>query len=337
MRADRDRGPRLAFFGAMTLLAREIRRHLESLGYPSSGVSLYDSSEGEGAVTEFNGEALVVTRPDESVVGESDLAFVCCAGDPRAPEYLDLALKGGGAVVDLAGVTLGRGDVPVVNHDVNPDSIRAGGRIIAAPNPPAHTLSTLLHRVRQSFPLRAATATVFRPVSEFGDRGVEELHQQTVSLLSFASIPTEVLGRQAAFNLFPVALQPGPDASLDEVTREQVLRVLDAPELPLAVRIVQVPVFHGHGFSLHVEVDGAHGVEDLAGALEQKDIVSISRGDDGRTQAELADEAGIWVGSLSKSSPDGGRFWIWAVSDAIRSGTALNAARLAMRWTEIAA
>src|SRR5262249_59234016 len=104
MGADRGRGPRLAFYGAMTMLAREIRRHLESEGFPASSVSLYDAGAGEGAVTDFEGEPLIVSRAEELTVVESDLAFVCGDDDPRSRDYVDWALRSGGVALDLAGV-----------------------------------------------------------------------------------------------------------------------------------------------------------------------------------------------------------------------------------------
>lgn len=337
MPADRAGGLRVAFFGAMSLLAREVRRHLESRGFPAGGVSLYDTGANEGSVTEFAGEAAIVQRPEESLVNESDLAFICGADDPRSAEYVEWATRGGGLAVDLSGATRSRPEVPVINCDVNPEAIGAGGRVVAAPVPTAHALSVLLHRIRRTYPMRAATATIFRPASEHGDRGIEELQQQTVSLLSFASVPTEVLGRRSAFNLFPLSLQGAPEASLEERTRTDVLRVLGVSDLPLAVRLFQAPVFHGHCYSIYVEADGAGRIEEIAGALEQSGVVSVSRGEDGRTPAELAAEPGIWVAEVTEASPRPGCFWIWAVSDAIRYGTALNAARLAEKVAEIAA
>jgi aspartate-semialdehyde dehydrogenase len=320
----------------MTPVARELRGHLESMAFPVRSLSLYDIGESEGTLTDFAGEATIVQRAEEPLVPASDLAFVCREDDPRSADYLAWS-GGGGVVVDLAGVTRSRPEVPLVNCDVNPDSVGRASRVLSVPIPVAHPLSTLLHRLRLSFPLNSVSATVFRPASDFGERGVEELHQQTVSLLSFAPIPVETLGRQSAFDLYPVSFRGGADASLEERARLDVLRVLGGREFPLGVRIFQSPIFHGYGYSIHVDLEEAKEPSEIARALELEGVVRISRGDDGRSPAELAAESGIWISDVSAAPPKRGCFWIWSVCDAIRSGTALNAARLAGRLAEIAA
>ena len=54
--------------------------------------------------------------------------------------------------------------------------------------------------------LREATVVVFQPASAAGAGGVEELYQQSVSLLNFHDLPRAVFGRQIAFNLVPSSL-----------------------------------------------------------------------------------------------------------------------------------
>jgi hypothetical protein len=44
-------------------------------------------------------------------------------------------------------------------------------------------------------------ATVFEPASENGQKGMDELHEQTVNLLSFQELPKNVFDIQVAFNM----------------------------------------------------------------------------------------------------------------------------------------
>ena len=59
----------------------------------------------------------------------------------------------------------------------------------------------LMERLQQAAPVRHAAATVLLPASEFGRAAMDELHQQTVNLLSFQSIPRATFDAQAAYNL----------------------------------------------------------------------------------------------------------------------------------------
>ena len=45
------------------------------------------------------------------------------------------------------------------------------------------TLALLLLRASKAGAIRSAVATVFEPASEQGQKGMDELHQQTVNLL----------------------------------------------------------------------------------------------------------------------------------------------------------
>ena len=338
MATDRGAGYRVAFFGAMSLLAREVRNHLDEMAFPVRSMHLYDTGDHEGSMTEYAGEAMIVTHAEEELVTISDIAFVCGEDDPRSDLYLDWSTRGGGGVAfDLAGASRSRSDVPVVNCEVNAEVMRSAGRVFAAPHPMAQPLSTILHRIGAAFTLVEASGTILRPASDFDEAGIEELHHQAVGLLSFSEIPTEVFGRQIAFNVAPVSLQEIAGGALAERVRQDVLRVLAGRSLPLSVRILQAPIFHGHCYSIRAVLDGSPPRGAIEEALEIAGSISISRGGDGRTPAELATESGIWIGEIAPDRSRPGALWIWAVADAIRSGAALNAARMAEKVVEILA
>src|SRR5208283_1783215 len=70
---------------------------------------------------------------------------------------------------------------------------------------PAHAaaiaLALLIDRLQQAAPLRSAAATVLEPASQYGRAAMDELHQQTVNLLSFQSLPRALYDAQVAYNL----------------------------------------------------------------------------------------------------------------------------------------
>jgi len=51
-------------------------------------------------------------------------------------------------------------------------------------------------RLQQAAPVRFAAATVLEPASEFGRAAMDELHQQTVNLLSFQAMPRLIYDAQ---------------------------------------------------------------------------------------------------------------------------------------------
>ena len=148
---------------------------------------------------------------------------------------------------------------------------------VVAAHPAALMLLLVANRLHAKCPVRAISATVFEPASEHGQAAMDELHQQTVSLLSFQSLPREQYDAQVAFNLLPSL---GDAAKVKLVRRRE--RIADhyaalsagtAPEL--ALQLVQAPVFHGYVASVLVELQEAATREQIEAAVhgEHVDVV----------------------------------------------------------------
>ena len=74
---------------------------------------------------------------------------------------------------------------------------------VVAAHPAALMLLLIVNRLHARRPLRTVSATVFEPASQHGRAAMDELHQQTVGLLSFQTLPREQFDAQVAFNLLP--------------------------------------------------------------------------------------------------------------------------------------
>src|SRR5271154_4759002 len=117
-------------------------------------------------------------------------------------------------------------------------------------------------------------ATVFEPASENGQKGMDELHEQTVNLLSFQELPKNVFDIQVAFNM---VARYGQKSELDLGSVSQRIRkhyrhiAPAAPELSL--QVLQAPVFHGHGLSIYLELEKPVSLGDLSQALAGEHVV----------------------------------------------------------------
>src|SRR4029077_9649844 len=100
------------------------------------------------------------------------------------------------------------------------DAARSKLQIVA--HPAAVVLGLLVLRAQRAAPIRNMVATLFEPASEQGRKGMDELHQQTVNLLSFQDLPKAVFDEQVAFNLLS---RYGPESArtLDSV-ESRILR-----------------------------------------------------------------------------------------------------------------
>ena len=100
---------------------------------------------------------------------------------------------------------------------------------------------------------------------------MEELQQQTVSLLSFKGQPKEIFDAQLAFNLLARYGEEAPVALDDSETRIErhlaTLLALSGGGVLPSLRLIQAPVFHGYSISLWVEFESNPGVAAIEQAL----------------------------------------------------------------------
>ena len=112
-------------------------------------------------------------------------------------------------------------------------------------HPAAVTLALLLLRARKAGAIRSAAATIFEPASEQGQKGMDELHQQTVNLLSFQSLPKDLFDAQVAFNMLARYGQNSKLSveSLEARVRRHYQKIAGADAPQPALMVLQAPVF----------------------------------------------------------------------------------------------
>jgi aspartate-semialdehyde dehydrogenase len=189
-------------------------------------------------------------------------------------------------------------------------------------------IARLLDPIHRAIGVTRASTFVLRPASDFGEPGLEELREQTVHLLRFEPTPSDVFGRQLAFNVVPEHLFPsGEDEAGTRVVRE-VRAILRAPELSLAVSQALVPAFYGHAIAAHVEVARAGSAEALAAWRAAPGIEVASDPEVGAT-LDAPDRPGLLIARVDAEPGATLRFWALAseagpaaAADAIEAAAA---------------
>jgi aspartate-semialdehyde dehydrogenase len=310
---------RAAIVGASTLLGKELLNEVSDS--PASAWDLRlleEGDESEGQLTSVGDEALVMhSLNDEAFTGLDLVLFAGPASQTQT--FLPAALQAGAAVVDLSGATGNRPDFllrsPWVNGSQRPDLTTAGVR---TPHPAALVLAILTSRLQSRFEGVQVRATVLEPASEAGAAGVDELHQQTVSLLSFQDVPKAVFGGQVAFNVQP---RLGEDAAVSlqaigQRVRTEALALLgNGRGEALSLQVLQAPVFHGSVVSAYLELATASDAGAVRTAL-RGGIVTAD--EDTVPSNQSATEAGDLLVSVEsdEAKPEG--FWLTAAADNLR-------------------
>ncbi len=195
---------------------------------------------------------------------------------------------------------------------------------VVTADPIAVVLALLVLRVKSAVPVKRAVATVFLPVSEFGQKGMDELHEQTVNLLSFQPLPKDIFDVQIAFNLIS---RYGEKAvatlsSLgDRVLRHYRKITADRAIVP-SVQILQPPIFHGNAVSMNLQLDSAADISQISSALAGEHISLIPGSEDAPSNVNAAGQGNILV-SIAPDAADPNSVWLWATSDNLRVAASL--------------
>lgn len=310
---------RLALLSPTTLLGRELSEKLGERPDLWQDVTLLSLVDAEvGSLTDAAGGAAVVAQADPAAAATADVLFVCGASASyrellthRSPEstvvHLDPQADEPEAVPIVAGVNLDQA-LP--------------GRVLASPHPGVALLAHLL-RPLLADGVRDAVATLVQPASLYDRAGLDELFAQAGRLVSLqGQEPSELFGRQLAFNLYPARRRPPGLAA----RARQVLGVADA-DLPLAVHLLQGPIFHGFSALLHVHLRREATADEVRQRLAASPLIELSQpdaeGEDLLGPIDVAAKDEVMVGSVERD-PDGGT-WIWAVMDNLTRGGASNA------------
>jgi aspartate-semialdehyde dehydrogenase len=203
-------------------------------------------------------------------------------------------------------------------HDfrVAPDAIQ----VIA--HPAAIALALVLSRIHQVFPLRRSIVHIFEPVSERGAPGIDELQQQTVSLLSFKPLPKKIYDAQVSYTMlasFGAEAPVGLREIESRIERHLTTLLSFSGSTPLpSLRLIQAPVFHGYSFSLWLEFEKNPGVAALQQVLNEPPIDVHGPDLDPPNNVAVAGQTGVAVGAISVDHNQPQASWLWMAADNLR-------------------
>ena len=314
--AERASG-RLAVLGAASPAGSYVKAALADSGVAGARVDLYGHRSDVAVLSEYDGEARLVQAAGELAPEECAAVFVCELGHegPR----LTSAAASGTLVVDLTGSLTG-------SVLAGATASTPGDRVVSVPHPVTTMLVALLAPIQAALGLTRVSSVILRPASDFGEAGLEELREQTVHLLRFESTPTDVFGRQLAFNVVPEHLFPlGENASGARIVRE-CRALLAAPELPFTLSQALVPSFFGHALAVHL--DGARVERDRAiAAWSTAAGVTVAADPDTGATLDAPEERGLLVARVDAAGPS--TLSVWALGSEAGATAAARAIAIA--------
>ena len=319
---------RIGVVGASSLAGKELADEIGESQLAASNVVLLDDEAAEGLLTAAGEEPAFIQRIEKSSF--EGLDFVFFAGDPGSTlRHWQEAKRAGASIVDLTQALETEKDVLVQAPWVAEELGNGQGKrpdlktpAVIAAHPVAVMLALVAGRLRATLGLKNIAATVMEPASEYGRAAMDEMHQQTVNLLSFQTLPREQYDAQVSFNLLPAL---GENAKIKLGRTELLIRrhyfALGEGELaPLALQMVQAPVFHGHVISVLVELETPATRAEVEKALEGEHIDLVS--EDGEPPSNLTaagqEEIMVRVAEDFGDAERGTRLWLWMAGDNLK-------------------
>lgn len=314
---------RAAIVGAASLKGKEVAELLNERNFPAADVRLLDDDESLGQLEAMGDEISFIQRVRAEQFEHVDFTFFASDQESTRRSWKD-ARDAGSAIIDLSamleeqpGATVRSLWVERERGQVAPPELQPGPCVTA--HPVSITLALLMLRAGKAGAIRRAVATVFEPASEHGQRGMDELHQQTVNLLSFQPLPKDVFDAQVAFNLlsrYGQKSQPALDSIEARVLRHyRKVAGGDAPQL--ALMMLQAPIFHGHALALFLEMETAVDLGALTQALSGDHMTISAAGEDWPSNVSSAGQGDIQL-ALKPDPFHSSGVWLWASVDNLR-------------------
>jgi aspartate-semialdehyde dehydrogenase len=324
----------VCILGATGLVGKTIMEILEERDFPINKLYPLASARSAGEIIEFNGESIEVLDADHFDWSQAQIGFFSAGGDISA-KFAPIAGEAGCVVIDNTSEFRYDADIPLVVPEVNPEALAdyRNRNIIANPNCSTIQMMVALKPIYDAVGISRVNVSTYQSVSGGGKAAMDELAKQTAALLSGKPVETKNFSRQIAFNVIPqidVFLENG-------YTKEEMKMVWETKKIlgdenvlvnPTAVR---VPVFFGHGESLHIETNSPISAEEVKDLLEQAPGIVVCR-DDADFPTQIGDASGkdeTYVGRIREDISHSCGINMWIVADNVRKGAATNSVQIA--------
>jgi aspartate-semialdehyde dehydrogenase len=326
----------VAVVGATGAVGEVMLSILAERDFPVGEIAALASSRSAGKEVDFGRRKLTVQDLDEFDFSNTDIALFSAGGSISA-EHAPRAAAAGCVVIDNTSHFRREPDIPLVVPEVNPQDM-AGYRergIIANPNCSTIQMVVALKPLDDAATIERINVATYQAVSGTGKEAIDELAQQTASLLNGRPAEASVYPKQIAFNCLPHI-----DTFQDNgYTREEMKmvwethRILGREDIGVNPTTVRVPVFYGHSEAVHIET------REPLGAAAARELLSVAPGVkvldeqvDGGYPTAVTEGAGhdpVYVGRIRDDISHPRGLDLWVVSDNVRKGAALNSVQIA--------
>jgi aspartate-semialdehyde dehydrogenase len=335
---------KISVVGATGIVGKEFLKILEQRDFPVENLKLFASQKSAGEKVTFRKKSYVVEALSVGCFKGDDVAFFS-AGADISKEWGPRAVQEGAYVIDNSSAFRMDENTALVVPEVNANRIpKNKPAIIANPNCSTIQLVVALKPLHDNFGLKEVTVATYQSVSGAGKEGQDELSKQTATELQAWETrggrwePSEhekgIFAHPIAFNNLPHIDKFDDNGYTHEELKvvNETRKIMEIPELPVAVTAVRTPTMNSHSEAVWVELNREVKRDEIMAAL--KNAPGVALADDPKSNlyplnrmASGHDE--VYVGRVRRDLSNPKRWALWVVSDNVRKGAALNGIQIA--------
>ncbi|MBI4201867.1 MAG: aspartate-semialdehyde dehydrogenase [Chloroflexi bacterium] len=325
--------PNVVVVGATGAVGKVFLRILEERRFPVERLRLCASPRSIGKRIKVNGEDLPVEATTPEIFDDADFAFIS-ASTAVSRELAPVAAQRGAFVIDDSSAYRMDPKVPLVVPEINAEDLEWHQNIAAIPNCSTTQMVMALYPLHKANPIKRIIVDTFQAVSGTGNLAIDELREQSRTILEGGSAKASVYPHQIAFNALP-HIEPFME---DGYTREEqkmlyeTRKIMHAPDIAVSATCVRVPVYFSHSEAVHVEFTHPMSPEEareLMAAFPGVVVVDNPAANEYPLAIDAADRDEVFVGRIRKDSSHPNGLAMWIVSDNLRKGAATNAIQIA--------
>ncbi|MDC0353842.1 aspartate-semialdehyde dehydrogenase [Candidatus Pelagibacter sp.] len=322
----------IAIVGATGNVGRKILEVLEKKELAMDNLYLLASSRSAGSKINFKGNDYEVLNLETFDFSKVKITFFA-AGGKISEKFVEKAAKHS-LVIDNSSFYRMDPDVPLIVPRVNSNHLNnIKKNIIANPNCSTAQLVLPLKPLHDLFIIKRIVVSTYQSVSGGGKAPMDELIEQSKSVLENKKVNSKNFTKQIAFNAIPHIDVFADDGYTKEELKmvNETKKILDN-KIDLTATCVRLPVLVSHAESVNIEFEKSFTVEKVREALDNFEGCKVidERSDGGYStpiEAEGRDETFISRIREDKTINNGLNMWI--VSDNLLRGAALNSVEIA--------
>ena len=322
----------IAIVGATGNVGRKIIEVLEKKELSIDNLYLLASSKSAGSKIKFKGKQHEVFDLENFDFSKAKITFFAAGG--KISEKFAVNAAKNSLIIDNSRYFRMDPDVPLIVPQVNPEHLNdIKKNIIANPNCSTAQLVIALKPLHDLFKIKRVVVSTYQSVSGGGKAPMDELIEQTKSVLDNKKVVSKNFTKQIAFNVIPQI-----DIFSDEgYTKEELKmtnetkKILDE-KIDLTATCVRIPVLVSHSESVNIQFEKPFSLDEVKKALDNFEGCKVidERSDGGYSSpVEAAGKDETFISRIREDKTTKNGLNLWIVSDNLLRGAALNAVEIA--------